>query len=70
MGLDLMSPGDVAAALNLTGQNVGRLAREGQLRPAATVGGMRVYERAEVQRVADERRARVARGERIKMPAI
>lgn len=70
MAIDLMTPRDVARALNLTVQNVGRLAREGQLHPAALIGGRRVYDRAEVQRVADERRARAARGERVKVPAI
>lgn len=70
MQLDLLSPRQAAAALNLTVQNVGRLAREGQLTPAATIDGRRLYTRQEVQRCANERHARAAAGEFVRIPAI
>jgi DNA-binding transcriptional MerR regulator len=67
---DLLTSRETAAALNVSVARVAAMMREGHLVPAYDAGGRRLYDRGEVARVAADRRARAARGERVKVPAI
>jgi len=68
---DLLTSRETAAALGVTVSRVAALMREGHITPAYDAGQRRLYDRADVARLAAERRARIARGEQhIKEPTI
>lgn len=59
---ELMTTGDVSKLLGLTSQYVQAMARRGKLPVAeTTVGGIRLFRRRDIERIADERRRRPPR---------
>lgn len=59
---ELMTVSDAGRILGLSPDMVRRLADEGQLRLMRTVGGVRLFRRSDVERLAEERRASPVRG--------
>jgi excisionase family DNA binding protein len=59
---ELMTVSDAGRILGLSPDMVRRLADEGRLRLMRTVGGVRLFRRADVERLAEERRASPVRG--------
>lgn len=67
---DLLTSRETATALGVTVARVAALMREGHITPAYDAGQRRLYAWADVARLAADRRARIARGERVNAPTI
>jgi excisionase family DNA binding protein len=57
----LLTPSEAARLLGISADSVRRLSNNGELPTVKTTGGFRVFKRADVERLAHQRAARVAK---------